>query len=120
MARTDPHVLVTDRPRTAALDNVEATTPAGNPDLRIVLMTVGGRIAVRAFRTFIQAFLAALGVGIAGPLIPGVSDALPQGATWSTLYAAVLVGAGAALVAALQLTYELSQQWDVTNPERLG
>lgn len=120
MARTDPKVLVTDRPRTAALANAEVTTPAGSPDFRVVLITVGGRVAIRAFRTFIQAFLSALGVGIAGPLIPGVSDALPQGATWSTLYAAVLVAAGAALIAALQLTYELSQQWDVTNPERLG
>lgn len=120
MPHTDPKVLVTDRPRTAALDNVEASTPAGNPDLRVVLISVSQRVAIRAFRTFLQSFLAALGVGIAGPLIPGVSDALPQGATWSTLYAAVLVGAGAALVAALQLTYELSQQWDVTAPERLG
>lgn len=120
MPRTDPKVLVTDRHATAALDNVEATTPAGNPDLRVQLISVSQRVAIRAFRTFIQAFLSALGVGIAGPLIPGVSDALPQGATWSTLYAAVLVGAGAALVAALQLTYELSQQWDVTAPERLG
>jgi hypothetical protein len=120
MSTTLPVVLVTERARTESMDNVTAETPGGLPNVKVELITVGRRIAVRALRTFIQAFLSALGIGIAGPMIPGVSDSLPQGASWSTLLTALIVGAGAALIAALQLTYELSQQWDVTDPARLG
>jgi predicted lysophospholipase L1 biosynthesis ABC-type transport system permease subunit len=97
--------------------NVTAETPEDSPNVRIIVMDAARIVLVRSARTAIQAFLSALGVGIAGPLVPGVSDVLPPGTGWEKLYAALLVAVGAALLTALQNAWELLGRLDQSHPE---
>lgn len=108
-------VVVTERPDLPT-DTV-AHTPAGMSDLCVVVMRPIGIILVRALRTGLQAFLGALGVGAAGPSIPGASDVLPPGAFGEKLLAAAWVGVVAALITAIWNAGELLAKLDTTRPE---
>jgi hypothetical protein len=110
-----PKVLAVKRRATPR--NVIAETPEDTSNVRIVVMDMTRIILVRSARTCIQAFLAALGIGLLGPVIPGVSDVLPPGTGWEKLGAAALVALGAALITALQNAGELLGRWDQARPE---
>jgi hypothetical protein len=96
--------------------DVTAETPTALPNARLIVMNAALVIAVRAGRTFIQAFLAALGLGALGPSLTGVSDVLPPGSAGEKLLAAVYIGLLAALISALQNAVELLGKIDSTHP----
>ncbi len=110
-----PKVVVTES--TANPVDTVARTPAGMADLCVVVMRPLSIVLVRALRTGIQAFLAALGLGALGPMLVGVSDVLPPGSLGEKLLAALYVGALAALLTALQNAVELLAEWDTTHPK---
>lgn len=110
-----PKVVVTERTELPA-DTV-ARTPAGMADLCVQAVPAIQLILVRALRTGIQGFLAALGLGALGPNLTGVSDVLPPGSLGEKLLAAAYVGLLAALISALQNGAELLGKLDATHPE---
>jgi hypothetical protein len=114
-----PKILATER-ENGIYDDAVARTPETMPDLKIEVMTIAARAGVRAFRTFLQALLAGFGVGIVGPNIPLVSDIFQPGKEKEKAAAVLVTALVAALVAACQLTFELTQRWDVDHPKLLG
>jgi hypothetical protein len=115
-----PKVIMTARESTGVDRNVTATTPEDMPNIRVEIMTAAGRVLVRAFRTFLQAFLATFAGITAGPAVPVVSDVLPPSLAGNRLVASFYLAAIAAVIAAIQLTIEISAKWDVDHPELLG
>jgi hypothetical protein len=110
-----PTVVVAERPELPT-DTV-ARTPAGMADLRVVVMNGAAMVAVRAARTFLQVFVAALIGAAAGPSVPVVSDALPPSQAGERLLAAVYLAAIAALISAAQNAAELLGKLDSSHPE---
>jgi hypothetical protein len=99
------------------LDNEKIETPARYDDVRIKIISGVTVVAVRAFRTFLQVFVAVLLGGISGPLIPGISDALPPSQATEKLMAALYIAAISALIAAAQKAAELMARLDTKAPE---
>lgn len=113
-----PKVVVTER-ADLPVDTV-AHTPAGMADLRVVVMHGAAIVAVRAVRTFLQVFVAALIGTAAGPSVPIVSDALPPSQAGERLTAALYLALLAALIAAAQNAAELLANLDASHPQIRG
>jgi hypothetical protein len=109
-------VQVIAREQGALTHDTTAETPPGEPNLRVTVMSAASIVLVRAARTGIQAFLAALLGGAAGPYVPGVSDVLPPGDFGEKMLAALYVGGVAALITALWNASELLARLDQDHP----
>lgn len=111
-------VLATQRPDLP--HDVTVKTPGALPDLRVVVMPAATRVLVRVLRTYLQSVLGLLGVGLAAPSIPGLSDVvLPSaaGELFLFAFAASLFPAGISL---LQNVLEIVTALDERKPALRG
>lgn len=98
-------------------ETVVVRTPPGCADIRVEVMSGLLVVLVRAGRTFLQTWVAALVGTAAGPWVPGVSDAFPPSEFTERLLAATFVALLAALVSAAQNGAELLGKVDAYYPE---
>jgi hypothetical protein len=96
--------------------DVTAETPAGQPDVRVKVMSAASIVLVRAIRTGLQTFVAALLGGAVAPNVPVVSDALGPGQFGEKVMAALMVAGIAAFISACQNTLEIISRIDESLP----
>jgi hypothetical protein len=94
--------------------DVTAKTPAGLPDVRVVVLPALYAVLVRAIRTYLQSFLGFLGAGALG-VIP--SDPLDPRSAWAQITLAAGLALFPAFVALIQNIAELFAQLDSKAPE---
>lgn len=108
-------VVVTERADLPA-DTIAATT-AGLPDIVVKVQPAFMRVLVRTVRTYLQSVLGLLGVGLAAPSIPGLSDViLPSKAAELFLFA-FAASLFPAAISLLQNLLEIVTKLDSAYPE---
>jgi hypothetical protein len=111
----DPKVLAVAR---GTLDeDVTATTPRGTSDVRVVVLPAVRVVAIRAVRTFLQAWLGFLGASVVG-VIP--TDPLAPPEAWQRIAIAAGLALWPAAISGIQNTLEIVSRLDVTQPELRG
>lgn len=117
---------MSDLPKTVVVERADlphdtlAATPAGMADIRVEVLPAVQLVAIRALRTGLQTFVAALLGGAVGGSVVGISDLFPPSAASERLLAAVYFAAIAALISAAQNGAEILARWDVERPGLRG
>jgi len=110
-----PKILVTDR-EDAPADKSVLRTPSGEPNVRIVAMSMVSQAGIRALRTFLQSlvgFILAVGTGAAGAA--GIN--VPAGDFIALVVSSASLAVAPAIVSLLQNAVEILAKLDSSTPQ---
>jgi len=110
-----PKILVTDR-EDAPADKSVLRTPSGEPNVRIVAMSMVSQAGIRALRTFLQSlvgFILAVGTGAAGAV--GIN--VPAGDFVALVMSSASLAVAPAAISLIQNAIEILTKLDSSTPQ---